>query len=186
MKKVIRLTESDLTRLVKKVIAENNSSHRRYKRVNESLLGSLGILAVGALALSAGGLYTKAKRMWSKYVTGKKYEPTGRSETIYNEEKDVDITIEQFKDKEGNLYWGWEHMWNPDPQMDTPKFASDLYRAMFDEKDKARLERFLKGIKVETSIPSYDYLDKPKPVDMIFLKDFDEERNTEDFHKVFK
>lgn len=184
MKKIIRLTESDLTRLVRRVIRETNSSPKRRKQMNESFLG---VLAVGALALGASGLYTNAKRMWSKHITGRKYKPTGVSEIVHNQEKDKDITIKQYKDKDGNLYWGWDHLWNPDPMIDSgPGYSDDLYRAIFKEKDENKLKKFLRGEKVKTIMgshgsimkhsPEYDYLDKPEPVDMIFLKDFDDER----------
>lgn len=36
MKKVIRLTESDLTRIVRRVISENEKSHHKYSKMNHS------------------------------------------------------------------------------------------------------------------------------------------------------
>jgi hypothetical protein len=174
MKKIIRLTESDLVRLVKRVISETKPLPKRSKKMNESVLG---ILAIGGLALGASALYQQSKRMWSKHITGSKYKPTGIDENVYNEEKEETITIKQYRDKDGNLYWGWDHLWDPEP-MDSGSTIreADLYRAIFKDQDKEKLIKFLRGIKVKTSNPNYDYLDKPKPVDMIFLKDYDKER----------
>ena len=147
-----------------------------FQPINEEL-GGLGVLALTGLALAAGGIYTKAKQMWSKHITGAKYQPTGNQEKVKNQETGKEETISEYQDKEGKLYWGYDHMWNPNPQQDESSPASDdLYRAIFNLEDKAKLVKFLQGIKVKTSMPEMDYLDKPKPVDMIFLKDYDKER----------
>jgi hypothetical protein len=114
--------------------------------------------------------------MWSKHITGAKYEPTGNQETVINEETKGKEVISEYKDKEGNLYWGYDHMWNPDPMMNDTVRESDLYRGIYKAEDKDRLIKFLKGIKVKTSKSEYDYFDKPEAVDMIFLKDYDRER----------
>lgn len=152
-----------------------NFDNTNSTKVNEEF-GGLGVLALGGLALAASAIYTTAKRMWSKHITGSKYQPTGNQETVINEETKGKEVISEYQDKEGNLYWGYDHLWNPDPMMeDTPR-NSDLYRGIYHDKDKNRLVKFLKGIKVKTSEPSYDYFDIPEAVDMIFLKDFDKER----------
>ena len=152
-----------------------NFDNTNSTKVNEEF-GGLGILALGGLALASGAIYTTAKRMWSKHVTGSKYTPTGNQETVINEETGGKEVLSEYKDKEGNLYWAYDHMWNPDPMVeDTPR-NNDLYRGVYHAKDKNRLVKFLKGIKVKTSEPSYDYFDIPEAVDMIFLKDYDKER----------
>lgn len=143
-------------------------------KVNEMV--GLGLLALGGLALAAGGIYTSAKRLWSKHVTGSKYEPTGNKETVVNNDTGSKEVISEYKDKEGNLYWGYDHLWNPDPMMHDTKREADLYRGIFAAKDKEKLIKFLKGIKVQTSKPERDYLSKPVAVDMIFLEDYDKER----------
>ena len=48
MKRIIRLTESDLTRIVKRVIRENENSLNKKRKLNESVLLTLGGLALGA------------------------------------------------------------------------------------------------------------------------------------------
>lgn len=146
-----------------------------FQPINEEF-GGLGILAIAGLALAAGGIYKKAKQMWSKHITASKYQPTGNTEKVNNMETGKEEIISEYQDRDGNLYWGYDHMWNPDPQMGESPRNLDLYRAIFRVEDKARLIKFLQGIKVKTSMPEMDYLDKPKPVDMIFLKDYDKER----------
>jgi hypothetical protein len=153
---------------------ENFDIDSNSTKVNEMI--GLGLLALGGLALASGAIYTGAKRMWSKHVTGSKYQPTGNQETVVNEETGGKEVISEYKDKEGNLYWAYDHMWNPDPMVeDTPR-NNDLYRGVYHVKDKNRLIKFLKGIKVKTSEPRYDYFDIPEAADMIFLKDYDKER----------
>lgn len=149
-------------------------NHNNSTKVNEGL--GLGLLALGGLALGASAIYTTAKRLWSKHITGSKYEATGNKETVVNNDTGSKEVISEYKDKEGNLYWGYDHLWNPDPMMNDTSREADLYRGIFALKDKERLIKFLKGIKVKTSKPEYDYLSKPEAVDMIFLKDFDKER----------
>jgi hypothetical protein len=46
--------------------------------------------------------------------------------------------------------------------------SKDIYTAIFNESDLDRLKKYLNGIKVKTSKPEYDYLDKPKVVDMVY------------------
>jgi hypothetical protein len=167
-KKIVKIKESELVNLIDRIITESTKGVKTKNKVNESVLG---IIAAGGLALGGHALYTQAQRMWSKYITGSKYKPTGNSEKVINIETDKSETISEYKDKDGNIYWGYDHFYT-----DSPESNEDLYRGIFKASDKNRLVKFLQGIKVKTSLPNYDYLDKPKPVDMIFLKDFDEER----------
>lgn len=143
-------------------------------QINE--IAGLGVLALAGLSFAAPAIYDKVKKFWSKNVTSSKYKPTGNKETVTNEETKKQEIISEYKDKEGNLYWGYEHYHNPNPQMGDTTFNDDIYRAIFKASDKARLVKFLKGIKVKTSMPEMDYLDKPKPVDMILVKDLTGER----------
>jgi|688.fasta_scaffold697028_1 hypothetical protein len=129
------------------------------EKINEAF--GLGVLAVAGLAFAATGIYDKARQLWSKHVIGEKYQKTGKEDEV-NKEK-----LTQYKDKEGKLYWGYDHKYNPDPQMgDSP--SKDIYTAIFNESDLDRLKKYLNGIKVKTSKPEYDYLDKPKVVDMVY------------------
>jgi hypothetical protein len=153
---------------------ENFDNDSNSTKVNEMM--GLGLLALGGVALAASGIYTSAKRLWSKHITGSKYEATGNQETVINEETKGKEVISEYKDKNGVIYWGYDHMWNPDPMMKDTAKDNDLYRGIYKLEDKARLVKFLKGIKVKTSRKEYDYLDKPEAVDMIFLKDYDKER----------
>ena len=158
--------------------------------VNEEF-GGLGILAVGALVLGAGGIYTAARRAWSKHVTGSKYEATGKTELVKNDETGKEFTIAEYEDSDGNLYCGYDHLYDPDATEMTHFTIRDmdLYRAIYRLEDKSRLVRFLKGIKasVEENPKSFKsqvavikgetgYMDSPESVDMIFIDDYDEER----------
>ena len=165
--------------------------------VNEELLG---ILAVAALALGGSAIYTSARRAWSKHVTGSKYEATGKTELVKNDynksaayqrdrEAGIEFTIAEYKDSDGNLYCGYDHLYDPDHSPNSSYRDCDLYRAIYKIEDKSRLVRFLKGLEASvTENPKslqaqiavikdkQTYVDIPAPVDMIFLDDYDEER----------
>ena len=148
---------------------ENFDNNSNSTKVNEEFVG-LGVLALGGLALAGAAIYTGAKRIWSKHVTGLKYELTGNKEEVINKETTKKEIISEYKDKEGKLYWGYDHKYNPDAQMgDSP--SKDIYTAIFNESDLDRLKKYLNGIKVKTFAgigAVHDYLDKPKVVDMIY------------------
>lgn len=152
---------------------------KKDEKINEAF--GLGVLAVAGLAFTASAIYDKAKQLWSKHVIGEKYQKTGKEETVNNEK------LTQYKDKEGNLYWGYDHNYNPNEEVGNTTPSRDIYTAMFKESDLNRLKKFLQGIKVKTSItgsdgkfkpsPEHDYLDKPKPVDMIYRKNVDDDKD---------
>jgi hypothetical protein len=158
--------------------------------VNEEFLG---ILAVAALALGGGAIYTAAKRAWSKHVTGSKYEATGKTELVKNESTGKEFKIDEYEDSDGNLYCGYDHLYDPDYSPNSDAVFSvrdmDLYRAIYKIEDKSRLARFLKGLEASvTENPKSmnaqvavikkqeTYVDIPAPVDIIFIDDYDEER----------
>jgi len=164
--------------------------------VNEELLG---IFAVAALALGGSAIYTSARRAWSKHVTGSKYEATGKTELVKNDNNikqgygrktaGIEFTIAEYKDSDGNLYCGYDHLYDPDHGPNSSFSDGDLYRAIYKIEDKSRLVRFLKGLEASvTENPKslqaqiavirdkQTYVDIPAPVDMIFLDDYDDER----------
>jgi len=141
---------------------------KSFQSVNEELIAGLGVLAVAGLALAGSAVYDKARRLWSKHITGSKYTPTAKQEKVKNVETGKEETLSEYKDSDGNLYWGYDHLYTPD-SIEGANLA--LYRAIFGVEDKSRLIKYLQGIKVQTAKPEYDYLDRPEPVDMIFLKD---------------
>ena len=151
--------------------------------------GGLGILALGGLVLAAGSIYTAAKRAWSKHIDGSKYEPTGKTELVKNDDTGKEFKIAEYKDSDGNLYIGYDHLYDPEQSAYSSGRDMDLYRSMYKSEDKPRLVRFLKGIKasVEENPKSFKsqvavikgesgYMDSPESVDIIFIEDYDEER----------
>ena len=112
---------------------------------------------------------------------------------VKNESTGVEFKIDEYQGDDGKIYWGWEHLYNPDADMSdaiNQAHDSDLYRAMYKSEDKSRLVRFLKGLEAHVSenpksmasqVAVFDeketYVDNPEPVDMIFIDDYDEERN---------
>jgi hypothetical protein len=98
MKKVIRLTESDLIRLVKKVITEtkrNNVSPKK-KNINESVLLTLGGIALGA------GIIKKAYDYVSNRLLDSRMRETGEIKKGSN-----GVTMKEYEDNEtGELFWG--------------------------------------------------------------------------------
>jgi hypothetical protein len=141
--------------------------------INEEL-GGLGVLALVGAAIAGPGLYDSAKQLWSKHITSKKYEKTGKTEKVIKTDGNTQI-IDEYVGKDGKIYWGYDHLWSPDKFADPEeaKASLDLYTAIFNEEDLPRLKKFIAGIKVKTSLPEYDYLDRPKAVDMIFREDVD-------------
>jgi hypothetical protein len=90
MKKVIRLTESDLVKLVRKVIKENK------KPINESILLTLGGVALGA------GIIKKAYDFISNKMLQNKMEETGNIKKGSN-----GITMKEYEDTDtGEIFWG--------------------------------------------------------------------------------
>jgi hypothetical protein len=144
-----------------------------FVRVNEEFIG-LGMVALAGLSLAGVLMYKEAKRMWSKHIAATKYIPTGKIEKVENQITGKEETISEYKDKEGKLYYGYDHMWNPNPNEWTID-CGDLYRAIYKAEDKIKLERFLKGVKHTIGYDS-DSTKRPDPVDMLYLKDYEEIR----------
>ena len=140
-------------------------------RVNEEFIG-LGIVALAGLSLAGGLIYKEAKRMWTKHIVGSKYIPTGKIEKVKNQITGKEETISEYKDKEGKLYYGYDHMWNPNPN-EWSIDCGDLYRAVYKAEDKIRLERFVKGVRPSIGDDS-DSTKRPDPVDMLYLKDYED------------
>jgi nitrogen regulatory protein PII-like uncharacterized protein len=123
------------------------------------------------IILGAPKLYDQAKKLWSKHITSKKYEKTGKTEyletALYGKGRRTKILIEQYKDKAGKLYWGYEHQYDPGQTIEIDSSDSnEIYTAIFKEEDLVKLKDY--------------FLDKysnkrPEPVDMIYRKRLDNE-----------
>lgn len=177
MRKVIKLTESDLTRIVKRIIKEQKNNP---KRINE--MTGLGLLALAGLSLAAPGIYDGARKMWSKYITGRKYQKTGEEIEIAGE------VLSEYESRDGEFFWGYDHNYDQDTkgfytQDEIP--SGDIYTAIYREEDLPKLKRFLeevkKGRKSKEKYYSRElgygskemHLNKPEPVDMIYVKNID-------------
>ena len=117
--------------------------------INEEL-GGLGVLALVGAAIAGPGLYTSAKQLWSKHITSKKYEKTGKTEKVIKTDGNTQI-IDEYIGKDGKIYWGYDHLWSPDTfaNPEEAKASLDLYTAIFNEEDLPRLKKFITGIKVK-------------------------------------
>lgn len=150
--------------------------------VNEEF-GGLGILALGGLVIASTGMYAAAKKAWSKHITGSKYKPTGKTELVKNEDSGKEFTIVEYVDSDGNLYFGYDHLYDPKQSTDFTMRDMDLYRSMYKVEDKSRFVSFLKGIKanvdenpkskVAVIKGETGYIDSPEAVDIIFIADYD-------------
>lgn len=151
------------------------------KKVNEEIAG-IALLAGIGLAFAGSAIYGKAKQMWSKHITSKKYEKTGNKEEVKTADGKKQL-IEEYKGTDGETYWGYDHQYDPTTGQrggyeGLP--SDDVYTAIFKAQDLERLKKYLQGIKVKTSItgadgkfkpsPEHDYLDKPQAVDMVYRK----------------
>ena len=98
MKKVIKLTESDLTRIVKRVIRENENSLNKKRRLNESVLLTLGGIALGA------GIIKKAYDYLSNRALERDMEETGE----VREGSNGVVMKEYIENSTGDVYYGVE------------------------------------------------------------------------------
>ena len=98
MKKVIRLTESDLVRIVKKVIRENKDTRSDKKYLNEGVLLTLGGIALGA------GIIKKAYDYLSNRSLERDMEETGEVKTGSNGV----VMKEYMENSTGDIYYGVE------------------------------------------------------------------------------
>ena len=98
MKKVIKLTESDLTRIVKRVIRENENSLNKKRKLNESVLLTLGGIALGA------GIIKKAYDYLSNRALERDMEETGE----VKEGSNGVVMKEYIENSTGDVYYGVE------------------------------------------------------------------------------
>jgi hypothetical protein len=139
--------------------------------VNEEFVG-LGILACFGAVLASGAIYDGIKKGYSKYVTGNKYEKTGKQVKLSSEKLKEQI-ISEYEDSDGNLYWGWDHQYNP--ELDTHHASvetgtmptGDVYTGIFEYDDLEKLKKFI------LDFPNYSL--RPEPVDFIYVKNIDNE-----------
>jgi len=96
MKKIIKLTESDLTRIVKRVIRENENSLNKKRRLNESVLLTLGGIALGA------GIINKAYNYLSNRALDRDMEETGN----VKEGSNGVVMKEYIENSTGDVYYG--------------------------------------------------------------------------------
>lgn len=138
----------------------------KYHSTNEELIG-LGALALAGLVLASDIIYRKAKEFWFNKLR-KKYQPTGEIQKVDVINRGVPsiAVVKQYEDEDGDLYWGFDHQYNSEG--DYQMTSGDIYTAIYQLQDLKRLKKYLRGEKIQSSIPEYDYLDAPKPVDMIY------------------
>ena len=94
MKKIIRLTERDLTNIVARVIKEERKSKRN---LNEGLLLTLGGLALGGTVIKKAYDYIKNRQLKNKM------SETGN----VKKSKDGKFTMKEYEDNEtGEIFYG--------------------------------------------------------------------------------
>ena len=94
MAKIIKLTESDLARIVKRVINEEN---KKDKRLNEGVLMTLGGLALGGAIVKKAYDYIKNRQLKNRMTE------TGNVKKSTNGK----FTMKEYEDKEtGETFWG--------------------------------------------------------------------------------
>jgi hypothetical protein len=137
----------------------------------ESFMDYIGMIPTVIPFLILGGpeLYDRAKKLWSKHITSRKYEKTGKQEyletPLYGKGKTTKILIEQYTDKQGKLYWGYEHQYDPRQTINADDSNPDeLYTAIFREEDLGKLKDYFADLYSNK---------KPEPVDMIYRKVMD-------------
>jgi nitrogen regulatory protein PII-like uncharacterized protein len=143
----------------------------KHLKTYESFVDYIGMLPLAAPFLIIAGpkLYDRAKKLWSKHITSMKYEKTGKKEyletPLYGKGKMTKILIEQYKDKSGKLYWGYEHQYAPEQTIKIDDSDPDeLYTAMFKEEDLGKLKAYFTDKYTNK---------KPEAVDMIYRKVMD-------------
>ena len=94
MKKIIKLTERDLTNIVARVIREEQKSKRN---LNEGILLTLGGLALGGTVIKKAYDYIKNRQLKNKM------SETGN----VKKSKDGKFTMKEYEDKDtGEIFWG--------------------------------------------------------------------------------
>jgi len=140
--------------------------------VNEEFLGTLAAIAGIGAVFAAGAIYDGIKKGYSKYVTGNNYDKTGKQVKVSTKTLKEQI-IEEYSDSDGNLYWGWDHQYNP--ELDSHQAAvetggmptGDVYTGIFKHQDLEKLKKFV------LDFPNYSL--RPEPVDFIYVKNIDNE-----------
>ena len=93
MKKIIRLTESDLIRIVRRVINEEKNIK---KPLNEGILLTLGGIALGAGIIKKAYDFLKNRELKNKMVETGKTKTSSRNGFV----------MKEYEDKEtGEIYW---------------------------------------------------------------------------------
>ena len=159
----------------------------RYIKTFESFqlneITGLEIFALGGLALASGAIYSKARELWSKHLIGSKYEETGNVEEIGGE------TIKEYVNKDGELFYGYDHPYNPDGSESGEDYIAgmDMYTAMFAQSDLEQLKLFLIELNAKreemgleqgkrhmiSKTPQRLVSTRPIPVDMIYRRDLE-------------
>ena len=137
--------------------------------VNEELLGGIAVIATIGAVLASGAIYDGIKKGYSKYITGRKYDKTGKEVKVNSEGLKTQV-IYEYEDKEGNKYWGWDHQYNPDlgnhlASLDVEIPTGDVYTGIFKYEDLDKLKKFV--------VEFPNYRNRPEPVDMIYSKNID-------------
>ena len=143
----------------------------------------LEIFALGGLALASGAIYNKARELWSKHFIGSKYEETGNAEEIGSE------TIKEYVNKDGELFYGYDHPYNPNGSESGEDYIAgmDMYTAMFAQSDLEQLKVFLSELNAKREEVGLEQGQKhmisntsqrlestrPTPIDMIYRRDLD-------------
>ena len=143
----------------------------------------LEIFALGGLALASGAIYNKARELWSKHFIGSKYEETGNAEEIGSE------TIKEYVNKDGELFYGYDHPYNPNGSESGEDYIAgmDMYTAMFAQSDLEQLKVFLSELNAKREEMGLEQGKKhmisntsqrlestrPTPIDMIYRRDLD-------------
>lgn len=140
--------------------------------VNEELLGAIAAIAGIGAVLASGAIYDGIKKGYSKYITGNKYDKTGK-EVKVNSKSLKQQPIYEYEDGDGNKYWGWDHQYNPSlgdhrASVETGEMPTgDVYTGIFKYEDLDKLKNFV--------VEFPNYRNRPEPVDMIYSKNIDNE-----------
>lgn len=138
--------------------------------VNEELIGTIASIAAIGAVLASGAIYDGIKKGYSKYIKGRKYEKTGKEVKVATKSLKGQI-IYEYEDRDGNLYWGWDHQYNPNTGSHRALSAyddlptGDVYTGIFKHEDLEKLKKFV--------VEFPNYRNKPEPVDMIYSKNID-------------
>ena len=162
-------------------------------QTNEETKNSLNeAVGVALLAGFAGtflvsGAYDWAREFWSKNVVGSKYKETGKtmkvvtklpnslhSGVVLNKEQkesgEVVTELREYKDRFGNLLYGYDHLWSPDKFVDKSQYIqkAKLYTALYTADDLPALKKYLENS--ERYASQDKKIAAPAPIEMIYKK----------------